>query len=441
MQNLDMEYICILLLLSISIISYMYMPKIYNVSFLFSFFWCVILFLANLHCYDIYPPSTVAYCYITLGVVSYTVGFFIVMYRKSYCLSNIFDTEDNHISGQRYVMIFLLCIVLLLPDLKMIYYFFHNGMDLHYIYYVVAMNSGGAVTEISDIQFGSGWQEIIKIYVGYTLQYILIMGAICKITYDHEKIYYIPMFALMIVRFLIDVKRTILVMTFFSFIYMFILTKDMRNSDVKLENKVFSKKLLLYVSVFIASYIILSSMRVGYDGDEFSIFKNFYFYYVGCVKYFDLRLAAFPDDISSYTFGLFALRGLLSPFLSFVTKVFEIEVPLYANASKALESLHGTVMMIAPGHDYNSYATAFYEFYVDGGLVGICVESCIFGCVSGYLLMRYLSTHTLLSAMRLSFFISVYILFSMLQISSIISYLVWSVVFCFILYKRKIDRV
>lgn len=436
-----MEYICIFLLLSVSVMSYVYMPKIYNVSFLFSFFWCIILFLSSQNHYGIYPPSTVAYCYITIGVVAYTIGFFVVMYSKVYCFPKIFDVDDNLVSDKRYVMFFFLCMLFLVPDLKMIYYFFQNGMDLHYIYYVVAMNSGGAVTELSELNFGSEWQQIMQTYIGYTLQYILIIGAICKIVYNNEKIYYIPMIILVMIRFLVDVKRTILVMTFFMFIYMFILVRDMSDSKCFKYSKMSTKKMIICIFAFMGLYIFLSSMRVGVDGDNFSIFKNFYFYYVGCVKYFDLRIAMFVDDISSYTFGTFALRGLLAPLLSILTKVFGIEIPVYTAASEAIESLHGTVFMIAPGHNYNSYATAFYEFYVDGGLVGICIESCIFGYISGYLLKRYINTRTLLSAMRLSFFISVYILFSMLQISSIISYLVWPIIFCFVIYKRKMDNV
>ena len=138
-----------------------------------------------------------------------------------------------------------------------------------------------------------------------------------------------------------------------------------------------------------------------------------------------------------HTLGLLSLRGIVSPFVSVVEKIVGIEFELFANATDAVASLHNVVYSIAPGQRYNSYATAFYSFFVDGGVIGIVIGSLLFGGISGSLYKKYIRSHSLLSCLRYGYFIAVFIFFSMLQISSMINYLVWPLILFPIVCRKK----
>lgn len=113
-----------------------------------------------------------------------------------------------------------------------------------------------------------------------------------------------------------------------------------------------------------------------------------------------------------------------------------VNIKLFTDASDALASLHNIVYSVADDQRFNSYATAFYEFYIDGGIIGIILGSAIFGWLGGKYYSDYKNTHSLMSCLKLGYFISIFLLFSMLQISSIINYLIWPLILCPIIFKR-----
>lgn len=436
-----MDILCSAVVLLFGIITFLKDKKLYNVGAVFSLFWGMILLLSTLRLYGLYEAGDRAYLFIMVGVSFFCLGealgeriTFINRNGKRFFSKR----DENQINVRRFYLLLSVCIVCLIPDIKMIIYFVKNGFDLNRIYYTIAMNSAGAETEISNIQFGSALQQIIKTYIGYPLLYLLIsVSLICSMK-KREKKYFFSILILTLIRFLADLKRTLLVMLFLMVVFFFLLLRD--SGKYMPGNFYFFKKFKKrYIFVLFCSfafiYIIISKLRRGNNEASFSFFENLYYYYVGCVKYFDLRIENWSQWNRSYTLGFFSLRGLISPVFSTLEKL-GINVRLFSDASEALASLHNVVYSVAAERRFNSYATAFYEFYTDGGIVGIILGSTIFGWVGGTYYSDYKASHSLLSCLRLGYFISVFILFSMLQISSIINYLVWPLILYPIVFER-----
>ena len=425
-----MNIFCIFIIAVLTFCSYIYQKNIYNVSLIFNIFWLIVMIMSSMELFGIYPAEDFVYELVLIGVFFFNVGF--LLSNRYHLTTNIFhNINENVIDGRRYFICLLLCLLTLLPDLQMIRFFISSGFDIHYIYYIVAMNSYGGDSIAN--QFGGGWQQIVMIYIGYPLQYMLIATGICKGVYEKEKQFLIIAILLIMVRFIVDVKRTVILMVFLMAVFFIILLRDKCDVE-KIHNKKISTKWLVLMFVFfICIYMALSEARRG-EGDEFSLLENLYFYYAGCIKYFELRVLNM--DIES-TYGFFTLRGLIAPVMGLITKVIGIEFPLYEMASTQLALLHGTIYQIAPGHDYNSYATCFWEFYVDGGVFGIIIFSLLYGYIGGRFYHEYKKRRTLKCMLNLSFFLSVYIMFSMLQISSIINYLVWPLMINFMLFKKE----
>ena len=100
-------------------------------------------------------------------------------------------------------------------------------------------------------------------------------------------------------------------------------------------------------------------------------------------------------------------------------------------------SLHSITTYVSPNQSYNTYATIFYEFYADGGWIGVILCSLIFGYVSGVYYRRYVNEKSLRNIVNYGFFLSMFILFSNIHINSIVICYVWPLVLERFLYRRK----
>lgn len=436
-----MGIFCAAITLLLGSIAYLGDRKVYNVSALFAFFWGIILLLSSLCLYGLYESGDQAYIFITIGVGFFCLGEILgekftcsVRYKRKLFLVR----DKNKIDVRMFYLLFTVCIICLIPDIKMILYFIRKGFDLNKIYYTIAMNSAGAATDISNVQFGSDIQQIVKIYVGYPLLYLLISTSLVCFMQKPEKKYFLCMLILTAFRFLADLKRTLLVMLVLMFIFFFVLLDDARNykrNECKGSNKFKKRYIFIVLCGFVFLYTIISKLRRGNDRADFSFLRNLYFYYVGCIKYFDIRIENQLQLNVTHTLGFFSLRGLISPICSLLERL-GINILLFSDASDALASLHNIVYSVAVDQRFNSYATAFYEFYIDGGVPGIILGSTIFGWIGGKYYSDYKTTHSLMSCLKLGYFISVFLLFSMLQISSIINYLIWPLILCPVIFKK-----
>lgn len=424
----------------VALLWYLSEKDVCSPSFIFSLFWGIIIFFSSLNLFNIYSVSNYAYVLLTIGVIFFSIGAIFV--KKVSTKKNVvlFKVDDNIIDEKKYIILFAICLLLLLPDLRMLLYFFRNGFNVSNIYYTIAQNSAGSKTAISGITFGSNFQNIFKVYVGYPLLYLLMSAGLLLFLKNKKRKFLIISIILLLIRFFVDMKRTIIIMYFFMFVFFtLLLNKGQEVSAISKKVPKSRKKTLFIGSVIIIFvYLYISVTRRNSTEGAFSLIRNFYFYYCGSVKYFDLRIQNLITDTFVHTFGLFSLRGMLSPIISFFDLIGLVSEPfLFTEASNYLTSLHNTVYWISPIDRFNSYTTCFFEFYVDGGLIGILVGSFIFGAVSQKLYAQYCKGKSLRQTLRLGYFISIFILFSMLQISSIINYLIWPLIIDKIIFKKK----
>jgi len=159
------------------------------------------------------------------GVICFCIGEIVgekFTFSLGYKKISLLKRNKNAVNVKMFYFLFFICLICLLPDIKMILYFIQNGFDLNRIYYSIAISSADAKSGILNVSFGSNMQQIIKTYIGYPLLYLLISISLLCFMKNREKKYILCMLFLTMIRFLADLKRTLLVMLILMFVFFFI---------------------------------------------------------------------------------------------------------------------------------------------------------------------------------------------------------------------------
>lgn len=433
-----MGLLCSCVVFTICYISFSTKKDKTNPIMLYSMFWGIMTFLSSLHLYSYFKVRSSTYLMILCGVVFFAIGSLfgekIVFSFGKTCKKYTFE-----FSKKRYAIVIIIALLCLGTNFNLILYSLKNGLSINRIYSVIAQANNGQVKDLQPVL--GGVQEQLQQYIGYPLLYLIVAVSIAQFVFNKEKKYLIITAVFFLIRFLTDMKRTILVNIAFMFITYFLLTnKALIEKIGKKAKQVYAnkKKMFLLIVTLILLFVITSILRSGDDGGRYSLFYNFYSYYPGSINYLDYRIQNWDNMGIDFTHGFTSLRGLIAPFVAFLELVFKIDTPLvFKNATDVVVSLHSITTYISPNQSYNTYATIFYEFYADGGWIGVILCSLIFGYVSGVYYRRYVNEKSLRNIVNYGFFLSMFILFSNIHINSIVICYVWPLVLERFLYRRK----
>lgn len=427
-----MAYIGAFICMFGAIISYYCDKRLYSPLVLFASFWSIILFLSGLELYNIYPVSFYALVIVVVGTICFTIGGGFAK-KKSYCNICILNKRV-------YKWAVIVCVCALYLNISFIFAFVSSGFDIHYIYTIMANISGGEENELSGLYDPK--LEILQQFIGYPLLYTIVPISIVEYISTKEKQYLIVAVFLSLVRFLFDFRRTYIVIIFVFILFVYIIRnrKRMYPSKLKKEYKLsFKKKILLccVVLMIAAVFSILSSARKGDEGaEDYSLFSNFYYYYVGSMPYLSARISSLHDF--DFTYGLTSFRGLFSPLFS-VLNVFGADKPqLITLANENVNSLHNTVLYISKNHPFNSYATCFFEFYLDGGMLGVIIISFLFGYYAEFLFQNMMANKTNRYIVKYAFFVSLFLYLSVLHFNGVVVCYIWPFILERYFYKKQV---
>lgn len=399
--------------------SYSVDKRLYSPTVMFGLFWATLLFLAGLNLYGIYPSSTYAVFLITVGTLSFILGGGLNK-RKRYKI------KYNYIINKRvYNIAVLICLCSLYLNISFIFNFITSGFDVHYIYSLMASMVGGEETDLSDLYDPK--LVLIQQFIGYPLLYTLVPISIVEYISTKEKNYLIIAILLSLIRFLFDFRRTYIVIIVVFIIFVLILRKK-ETIQKKLKNShlTFRKKLVIISSflVLIGCFSMLSKVRRGDEGsDEYSLGSNFYYYYVGSIPYFSLRVDALQDI--DYTYGFTSFRGIISPFYGILNLIGFEKSDLVEIANENVNSLHNTVLLISKDHQFNSYATSFFEFYLDGGIFGVILLSALFGFYAQSIYNDMRTYKNDRYVMKYALFVSIFLYMSVLHFNGVVVCYIW----------------
>lgn len=431
-----MGIICSIICAFLSLYGYIHIgkKKLYSPLFVFSLFWSVLTFLSELRLFDLYETSVFAYLCVIIGLVGFAVGCFIVHAKKN----NIKKSRKQILSGFRYKLLLIVCLFALVLNFQVIFKFIISGFDVSFIYYTMAANASGAETEMSDL-FNDNLLRLQQ-FVAYPLLYTIVPISIAEYLETKKKSYLWIAILLSLVRFLFDIRRTyFVILVIFVIIFLVIRRNKLISQKIKRASLTFKTKIriCLGVSFVIIIFSILSTARRSENdlNGEYSFIENFYFYYVGSLPYFGQRLEQL--DNAEYTLGLTSFRGFFSPIFA-VTKLLGADTPdLMEISTENINSLHNTTLLITPIHKSNSYATCFFEFFLDGGYIGVFLFSFLFGYYSQYLFEKAEKYKMQRDMWKYAYFTSLYIFLSVLHFNGAVVCYLWPFIIERLFYMRK----
>ena len=179
----------------------------------------------------------------------------------------------------------------------------------------------------------------------------------------------------------------------------------------------------------------MSSARRGDEGGEdYSLASNFYYYYVGSLPYFSKRLDSITDI--QYTYGLTSFRRLFSPIFAGLNILGMDKPHIFEIVNDNINSLHSTIEYISKDHMFNSYATCFFEFYLDFGFLGIVLIPFVFGFYAQRLFRNVITSKCNRDVWKYSLFVSLFIYLSVLHFNGVVVCYIWPFIIERLFYKR-----
>lgn len=345
--------------------SYVISKKKITPFFVFSLVWGVIMFCECLHLFGLNQSHSLTYCVIFLGVLSFGIGSMI-------CRRVVF----KHACHSFYLDKRLFIILSILTISFMMYPALTN---------VVAMSNG--LTDFIEIrkEFSNIYSNIVLALIynyivqPFAMACLPIFSAIvfCDRYQKREKVlFFIFVTIIIFEKILIDAGRGIiiyfLIMMFFSY-QMFV----KKGQGIQLKRRM--KKLLVCMgTVAILAYVGITIAR----GGSFSFLpRQIYVYICGCVPFLDSCIESVKES-GQYLYGTGGLHGVIQLVFTMLDNVGLVSYPDFVIKSDELYNATLIARNIGENLYFNAYASAFYNFYIDGGIVAVVIEMLIYGGAS-----------------------------------------------------------
>jgi oligosaccharide repeat unit polymerase len=303
---------------------------------------------------------------------------------------------------------------------------------------VAAAATDGADNELTK----GGMQVLLESYIAYPLLYLLVPVSLVEFFHSYKKKYLIIAIALAILRVCIDARRTYLT----SFITMVVMCIYLHRKDYKfysyqlLERYRKFKKYAIWILLFFGYFFIYVSQQrsIAKSGeDQSSTLRTLTYYYGGSVQFFDDCVRSIKID---HTWGFSTFRGFLAPFWG-VLKLFGIESPdVLENANRYLSELHAHIVSISPDKNYNSFATCFFQFYCDGGVIGIIILSFLYGYYGEYIFERMAIKKSRCAESAYVFFFANILMLSFVNMETVLALNFWPLILVNLFYKKNSKR-
>ncbi|AIF45571.1 hypothetical protein X953_16525 [Virgibacillus sp. SK37] len=343
---------------------------------LFYSYWFIVITLASFELYGMYSASQQTYMLIAIGLFGFAYGYLIMMKRPTKEISKsryTFEVRYNiYIIFNIFVIGFLL---LRLLDLLMLIAQGYSWWDIRLM--VTAIEKDLALWG------GSEWNLYIYTYIISPLVYLAVPIAIVDYLIEKKSKLFVNTTIIVVILFaVVTVSRNILV---FSVIY-FIFTSLIYRKKFNLSNKIRRnlRKTPVVISLPIIGVATITLLRKA----EADFLKEAYVYLAGAIPQLSIRLTEPISDL--HTYGMLTTRGFTRMLFIILDKIGISYPESYLRAQDVLDNLERFIP-IGEGINMNAYATLFYHFYIDGGIIGVILFSALLGyiCSRAYQGIKY----------------------------------------------------
>lgn len=360
--------ICIL----IGIFTLLKTKKIYNPIVLFYLWWSIPIFISGLGLFGLYIPSDEIYIIILTSMLSFILGcIFIILINKNYIMENkrINIEIDFNLSELIYKIVLFVNIILLI----FLLYLFSN--------LIYTLNSGWEYNNIRYIYYYTN--NILKSSIDVLL-----------LNFIFEPILYFDIILLSMIIFKNNVKMSIklilsLNMIFYTIItggrtllfYFIILSLVVYLIYDKRTKINISKKIVIIISLtlLVFSMIYITVIRSGnFENILLNIIETLVIYLTGSIKFLENKLLDF-NNYNSFFMGRAFLGGVFDFLQLIVNNLLNIE---NLTAAQIIGGNSQIYSQIGEYQNYNAFPTMIYTFICDYGIIGIIINSFLFGVIS-----------------------------------------------------------
>ena len=347
--------------------------NVYNPAVVFTTMWVLISFLSSLCLFGLNETSGRAYFLAFLGVLSFDVACIIrtKMKIKVKRIVGLNSCSDYDVKYEFLIIMYLVAIVFTIVLARR-----SIGLIMHGTPMTVIRNN------YRNIEAGLVVDSKLTYYVEQYFVAAAEFAAVALfpiILFDKPKIkkfiLIIEIVVFLILHLFVTGARSFMIDVVLGVLLYALMSRRMIHRFKEYFSKI--PKVLIVVVGVGAVFMVVFMSRLR-KGDDISMLREMYMYFSISFPLFDIHINMM-EFTQSYTYGMTVLNGLFRPLQIILSSIGIPSLPLYRKASQ----------MLGANNEYyyvgqtraNSFVTAFYNFYMDFGTIGI-----IFGCfIWGYL--------------------------------------------------------
>ena len=347
--------------------------NVYNPAVVFTTMWVLISFLSSLCLFGLNETSGRAYFLAFLGVLSFDVACIIrtKMKIKVKKIVGLNSCSDYDVKYDFLIIMYLVAIVFTIVLARR-----SIGLIMHGTPMTVIRNN------YRNIEAGLVVDSKLTYYVEQYFVAAAEFAAVALfpiILFDKQKIkkfiLIIEIVVFLILHLFVTGARSFMIDVVLSVLLYVLMSRRMIHRFKEYFSKI--PKVLIVVVGVGAVFMVVFMSRLR-KGDDISMLREMYMYFSISFPLFDIHINMM-EFTQSYTYGMTVLNGLFRPLQIILSSIGIPPLSLYRKASQ----------MLGANNEYyyvgqtraNSFVTAFYNFYMDFGTIGI-----IFGCfIWGYL--------------------------------------------------------
>lgn len=428
-----MQIITIFICMILVYIAWLKYKDLSNPQILFVGFIGLITFLASLRLYGMIKASSFTYLLIIIGVLMYSVGVFISSNYK-FIIKNSKVNNKYSINNK-----FILIIVsfLLIWTIYRFFTFVLPMIKSGYTFDAIRMVYFGA--EIGNFSYNK-IDSILEMYLNLPFLYSIIPIIALEISSNKNErelsiLTIIIALVWIILSCIISGGRVLIFVLIVELLNaMYINFK--KNKNFKKISRKKRKKwyiLIIIIALFFALYK-LSLARKGEGSYEFM--HQTYVYFCGCIPHTSLRLSTIDFK---YTYGLTFFSGFLRPIMLIIKYLGNGQFPELYQRTIDIGVYLQSAVQITPGHTYNAFVLPFYYFYYDGNLIGVFIDSLMYGywCGTNYYQMKKNYSKKIIAKYLL---IIIYISTSMVRFNPSLVYFAFAYIYINLCFKKTNDK-
>lgn len=407
-----------------------------NPQTLFCGFIGLIVFLAGLQLFDMIKASDYTYCIVIAGIVFYYLGVELIRSINTKYNSKIFVNKTAEFHTKNKFLMILGCMLLLWSLYRLV------------TVVIPLLKRGYPLDTIRMIYFGAEFQgisysridNIMEMFVNLPFLYAAIPIIAIEVSKKKEERdlslgTMIIIFAWIVLSCIISGGRLLLYVLACTLVIVFSLNKRTKKNHITIDFK-YKIGIIFIVAFLIVGMYFLSKNRT--TDTSFNMFYSIYVYFCGCIPHMSMRLDTVSID---YTYGFTFFSGFLRPImLLYKYLIGNGNFPdIYQRTIDIGVELQ-TPVNITPYKTFNAFVLPFYYFYYDAGILGVIIESFLYGAFCGNAYFKATKNNSKKHLAKY-LLVTIYIMTSMIRFNLSLVYFVFAYFYIDFCFNRVINNV